>query len=46
MNKRRENMNEDMTNSEIRVIIKMIIQILKDNNVDEKVIKKIEDLLI
>lgn len=39
-------MDEGMTNSEIKIIIKMIIQILKDNDVDEKVIKKIEDLLV
>lgn len=36
---------EGMTNEQFRVILKMIIQILKDDNVSEETIKKIEDLL-
>lgn len=36
---------EGMTNEQFRVVIKMIIQILKDDNVNEETIKKIEDLL-
>lgn len=35
----------DMTNEIVRMLVKSIIQILKDNNVEETVIKKIEDLL-
>lgn len=36
---------EGMTNEQFKVILKMIIQILKDDNVKEETIKKIEDLL-
>lgn len=36
---------EGMTNEQFRVVLKMIIQILKDDNVKEETIKKIEDLL-
>lgn len=36
---------EGMTNEQFRVVLKMIIQILKDDNVSEETIKKIEDLL-
>lgn len=39
-----ENM-EGMTNEQFRVVLKMIIQILRDDNVKEETIKKIEDLL-
>lgn len=36
---------EGMTNEQFRVILRMIIQILRDDNVSEETIKKIEDLL-
>lgn len=36
---------EGMTNEQFRVVLKMIVQILKDDDVSEKTIKKIEDLL-
>lgn len=36
---------EGMTNEQFRVVLKMIVQILKDDNVKEETIKKIEDLL-
>lgn len=36
---------EGMTNEQFKIIIKIIIQILKDDNVKEETIKKIEDLL-
>ena len=36
---------EDMTNGEIKVFIKMILQILKDSKDKEEAIKKIEELL-
>ena len=36
---------EGMTNEQFKVVLKMIIQILKDDNVSEETIKKIEDLL-
>lgn len=36
---------EGMTNEQFRVVLKMIIQILKDDNVKEETVKKIEDLL-
>lgn len=36
---------EGMTNEQFRVVLKMIIQILRDDNVSEETIKKIEDLL-
>lgn len=36
---------KDMTGKELYLVLKMIIQILKDNNVSDEVIKKIEDLL-
>ena len=39
-----ENM-EGMTNEQFKVVLKMIIQILKDDDVKEETIKKIEDLL-
>ncbi|WP_282925778.1 hypothetical protein [Helcococcus kunzii] len=45
---RNEQQNENidyMTDDDIRMIIKLIIQILKDDNVQEKTIKKIENLL-
>ena len=38
-------MQEGMTNEQFKIIIKMIIQILKDDEVKEETIKKIEDLL-
>lgn len=34
-----------MTNEQFKIVIKMIIQILKDDNVNEETIKKIEALL-
>ena len=38
-------MNEEMTNIEFMTVLKLIIQILKDDGVREETIKKIEDLL-
>ncbi len=38
-------MEEGMTNEQLKIVIKAIIQILKDNGVKEETIKKIEDLL-
>ena len=40
-----ETMEEGMTNEQFRIVLKMIIQILKDDGVKEETIKKIEDLL-
>lgn len=34
-----------MTNEQFKIVLKMIIQILKDDGVKEETIKKIEDLL-
>lgn len=34
-----------MTNEQFNAVLKLIIQILKDDNVSEKTIKKIENLL-
>lgn len=36
---------EEMTNDQIKLILKMIVQIIKDSNSKEDAIKKIEDLL-
>lgn len=36
---------EDMTGKELEIVIKLIVQILRDNNVAEETIKKIEALL-
>lgn len=36
---------EGMTNEQFKIVIKMIIQILRDDGVKEETIKKIEDLL-
>lgn len=38
-------MEEGMTNEQFKIVLKMIIQILKDDGVKEETIKKIEDLL-
>lgn len=38
-------MEEEMTNRMLEVLIKAIIQILKDDGVSEETIKKIEDLI-
>lgn len=38
-------MEEGMTNEQFKIVLKMIIQILKDDEVKEETIKKIEDLL-
>lgn len=40
-----EKMEEGMTNEQFKIVLKMIIQILKDDGVKEETIKKIEDLL-
>lgn len=40
-----ETMEEGMTNEQFKIVLKMIIQILKDDGVKEETIKKIEDLL-
>jgi len=39
------NMNEEMTNVEFMTVLKLIIQILKDDGVKEETVKKIEALL-
>ena len=36
---------EGMTNEQFRVVLKMVIQIIKDSESKEEMIKKIEDLL-
>ena len=36
---------EGMTNEQFKVVLKMIIQILKDDDAKEETVKKIEDLL-
>ena len=38
-------MEQGMTNEQFQVVLKMIIQILKDDNVKHETIKKIEDLI-
>jgi hypothetical protein len=39
-------MNEiEMEDKAVEIILKMVIQILKDNDVSEEVIKKIENIL-
>lgn len=38
-------MNEDMTNNEMVIFLKMILQIVKDSKDKEEIIKKIEELL-
>lgn len=38
-------MEQGMTNEQFQVVLKMIIQILKDDNVKPEIIKKIEDLI-
>lgn len=39
-------MNEiEMEDKTVEIILKMVIQILKDNDVSEEVIKKIENIL-
>lgn len=38
-------MNEDMSNEQIRIILKLIIQTIKDSDSKEDAIKKIEELL-
>lgn len=37
--------NEEMTNDQIKLILKMIVQIIKDSDSKEDAIKKIEELL-
>lgn len=39
------NMSEGMTNEQFKIILQLIIQILKDDNVNPETIKKIEDLI-
>ena len=36
---------DGMTNEQFRVVLKMVIQIIKDSESKEEMIKKIEDLL-
>ena len=38
-------MEQGMTNEQFQVVLKMIIQISKDDNVKPETIKKIEDLI-
>lgn len=40
-----EKMEEEMTNVEFMTVLKLIIQILKDDGVKEETVKKIEALL-
>ena len=40
-----EVMNENMTNSEMVIFLKMILQIVKDSKDKEEIEKKIEELL-
>lgn len=40
-----EKMDEEMTNIEFMTVLKLIIQILKDDEVKEETVKKIEALL-
>lgn len=40
-----EQMDEEMTNIEFMTVLKLIIQILKDDGVKEETVKKIEALL-
>jgi hypothetical protein len=37
--------NEEMTNDQIKLILKMIVQIIKDSDSKEDAIKKIEELI-
>lgn len=43
--RKEKKMEQGMTNEQFQVVIKMIIQILKDDNVKPETIKKIEDLI-
>lgn len=38
-------MNEDMTNIEFMTVLKLIVQILRDDGVKEETVKKIEALI-
>lgn len=38
-------MEQGMTNEQFQVVLKMIAQILKDDNVKPETVKKIEDLI-
>ncbi len=38
-------MNEDMTNREFEAVLKLIIQVIKDTDDKEELIKKIEALI-
>jgi hypothetical protein len=38
-------MNEDMTNIESMTVLKLIVQILRDDGVKEETVKKIEALI-
>lgn len=42
---RKENKMDDMTNSEIVLFLRMILQIVKDSKNKEEIVKKIEELL-
>ena len=42
---RKENTMDDMTNSEMVLILRMVLQIIKDSENKEDIIKKIEELL-
>lgn len=42
---RGEKMNEEMTNIEFMTVLKLIVQILRDDGVKEETVKKIEALI-
>ena len=42
---RKENKMDDMTNSEMVLFLRMILQIVKDSKNKEEIVKKIEELL-
>ena len=45
MSKREEIMEDKMTNKIVEMLVKAIIQILRNDGVKEETIKKIEDLI-
>nr|DAN74732.1 MAG TPA: hypothetical protein [Caudoviricetes sp.] len=43
--KRKEKNMEGMTNEQFKIVLKMIIEIIKNSETKEEMIKKIEDLM-
>ena len=43
--KRKEKNMEGMTNEQFKIVLKMIIEIIKNSKTKEEMIKKIEDLM-